>query len=443
MFRVKEPPIIISIGGSLVAPKGGLNIPFLIKLNKFIRAQVAKGKKFFLVTGGGQTARHYIEAGRGVIGDITNTDLDWLGIHSTRLNAHLLRTIFQDIAHPRIIENYDRKLNDWREPVVICSGWKPGWSTDYDAVILARDYKANVVINLSNIDWVYDKDPKKHRSAKAIKKITWDQMEKLVGTTWVPGSNLPFDPIAAKLAESLQLTVIIANGTKFGNLRKIIEGEAFVGTVITPFKIDASFYDREYYSGKKGGALFKYTESWSGNLFQNIANFYRAALIAIFLHPKSALDVGCGTGYLVKWLRFFGIEAFGVEISQDALDLAHEDVKKYLKWGDIANLPYDENQFDVVIVFDVLEHLERSKIKKAIAETTRVARKFVLNKLYTTENLYITYFHGRDFSQLSVFPQKYWKQLFNENQDVSVLRGSFFRLPLFFETIFLLKKKTS
>jgi uridylate kinase len=106
----KELPIIISVGGGLIVPNGGIDTNFLKKLNTFIRGQVKKGKRFFLVAGGGRTARHYRDAGKAVSGDMTDEDLDWLGVHATHLNGHLLRTIFQDIANPRIIQNYDKKL---------------------------------------------------------------------------------------------------------------------------------------------------------------------------------------------------------------------------------------------------------------------------------------------------------------------------------------------
>ena len=124
--------IVISVGGSLIVPNGGIATQFLMKLNSFIRNQLAQHPKrqFFLVIGGGSTARHYIDAGKEVVGhELTTEDLDWLGIHSTRLNAHLVRTIFQDIAHPQIIEHYEF-IRKAEEPVVVASGWKPGWSTD-------------------------------------------------------------------------------------------------------------------------------------------------------------------------------------------------------------------------------------------------------------------------------------------------------------------------
>lgn len=443
MFLHKEPPIIISIGGSLLVPNGEINIKFLSRLNKFIREQVAKGRRFFLVAGGGMIARRYRDAGKAVVGTMTDEDLDWLGIHSTRLNAHLLRTIFQDIAHPKIIDNYDEKIIRWKEPVVIGSGWKPGWSTDYDAVVLARDYKGSVIINLSDIDWIYDKDPNKNKDAKIIKKLTWEEMEKLVGTKWSPGINAPFDPVAAQLAKKLNLTVIVANGADFKNLENIVDGEAFKGTVIMPFNIDAGFYDREYYAGKKGEYRLGYIESFIGKIIHNFINFYRALLIKLFLNPKNCLDVGCGTGKLVRWLKFFGIEASGIEISKEALTIIDTNVKPFIKYGDIAKIPYKDEQFDLVVSYDVMEHLERSKIRKAAEETIRVSRKYILHKIYTPENRWITLTHKTDFSHLSVFSKKYWQNIFFTSGNISILRGSFFKLPSFFETIFLLKKKTS
>lgn len=234
-FLKKKAPIVISVGGSLIVPNGGIDTDFLKGLNQFVRKEVSFGKRFFLIAGGGKTARNYRDAGKNVIGEMTEEDLDWLGVHATRLNAHLLRTIFQDIAHARIIENYDKKLWHWREPIVMAAGWKPGWSTDYCAVMVAKDYGGKLIVNLSNIDWVYDKDPNKYNDAKIIKKMSWSQLEKLVGDRWVPGMSAPFDPIATQLAKSLGLRVVVANGRDFDNLDKIVNGhDDFKGTVIEP-----------------------------------------------------------------------------------------------------------------------------------------------------------------------------------------------------------------
>jgi uridylate kinase len=226
--------VVISLGGSLIVPQEGIDTKFLTDLNEFVRNELAANvaRQFFLVAGGGQTARHYIIAAQDVIGHkLTRDDLDWLGIHSSRLNAHLVRTIFRDIAHPYIIKHYEiiRKVT---EPVVVAAAWKPGWSTDYDAVLLCEDYGMTTVINLSNVDQVYDKDPKKFEDAKPLDKISWAEFRAMVGDEWIPGMNAPFDPIASQKAEELGIKVVVMNGKNLENLDKFLKGEQFVGTTI-------------------------------------------------------------------------------------------------------------------------------------------------------------------------------------------------------------------
>jgi uridylate kinase len=226
--------IVMSIGGSLVVPNGDIDTKFLSKLNKFIRLELAKNKnrQFFLVVGGGQLARHYRDAGKEVVKrELKIDDLDWLGVHATRMNAQLLRTIFRDIAHPYLIKHYEiiRKVT---ERVVIAAGWKPGWSTDFDAVLLCEDYGVKEVINLSNIAKVYDKDPQKYKNAKPIDRILWKGFKKLVGNKWIPGMHAPFDPVAAQKAEELGVRVVVLSGHDFKNIENYLSGKKFTGTVI-------------------------------------------------------------------------------------------------------------------------------------------------------------------------------------------------------------------
>lgn len=226
--------LVLSLGGSLIIPNGGIDTKFLLKFNEFIRKKLSRrpAGQFFIVVGGGSTARHFRDAGRSVVGhELTRDDLDWLGIHATRLNAHLIRTIFRDIAHPYILKHYEiiRKVE---EPIVIGSGWKPGWSTDFCAVMVCEDYNIRTLLNLTNTKQVYDKDPEKFQNAKPIDKISWNDFRKLVGDEWTPGMNIPFDPMAAKKAQELGMKVIILKGDDFENLEKYFKGEKFVGTII-------------------------------------------------------------------------------------------------------------------------------------------------------------------------------------------------------------------
>lgn len=216
----------------MVVPERGIDIQFIKEFNQFIREKISQNWRFFIVVGGGAIARQYIEAARKVVGKITDWDLDFLGIHSTHLNAHFVRTIFKDVAHPRVILNYERKIKNLDKPLVVAAGWKPGCSTDYDAMLLVRDYGAKVLINMSNIEWVYDKDPKKFRQAMPIDIISWEKYEAMFGQEWSPGTNVPFDPVATKLAKQLNCQVYVIGKDLF-NLEKILQGGKFKGTLIS------------------------------------------------------------------------------------------------------------------------------------------------------------------------------------------------------------------
>ena len=224
--------VVISVGGSLVVPPGGIDVSFLKQLKTLMERQVKLGTRFVIVVGGGGTARAYQNAARRV-GKITREDIDWLGIHSTRLNGHLLRTILRGLAHPVMLKDPTRPLTHWKEPVLVIAGWKPGWSTDYVATRMARRLKASMVVNLSNIDYLYTSDPRKNPEAKAICEISWQEFRKMVGDKWDPGMNVPFDPIASRLAHQSKISVVIANGKNFKNLDAILSGRSFKGTVIT------------------------------------------------------------------------------------------------------------------------------------------------------------------------------------------------------------------
>lgn len=223
-------PIVLSVGGSIVVPKTGIDVAYLTKFRSLITSEVKKGKRFIIVVGGGSTARAY-QGAAGSIVNLTSDDIDWLGIHATRMNAHLLRAVFRDIAKSRVVKD-PTAPSTWREPVLIAAGWKPGWSTDYIAVRLAKKFGATRIVNLTNIDGVYDKDPSKFEDAEKIDHITWKAFRKIVGSKWIPGANAPFDPIASKLAQRWGMDVVIADGKDLKNVQAIIEEKAFKGTKI-------------------------------------------------------------------------------------------------------------------------------------------------------------------------------------------------------------------
>ncbi len=224
--------IIISLGGSLIVPDE-IDWRFVKNFKKVIEKHIRKKYKFIIITGGGKTARKYIEAG-SKIDKITDEDKDWIGIHATRMNAHFIRTVFRKYAHPRINKNPNdlEDFYNFKESILVAAGWRPGFSTDYDAVLLAKYLGIKTIINFSNIDYVYDKDPHKYKDAKIIKNISWKNFRKMIGSKWKPGMNAPFDPVASTVAEEENLEVIIMNGKNLKNLENYLENKKFKHTRI-------------------------------------------------------------------------------------------------------------------------------------------------------------------------------------------------------------------
>ncbi|NLL99947.1 MAG: UMP kinase [Treponema sp.] len=226
---------VISLGGSIVVP----DKPDTEFLNNFLNTvkewlNVDEKRRLILVIGGGAPARIYQNAYKTICGDsaYNNNEADWIGITATRLNAQLLKAIFgslckDDVVYdPTAVENFNGRI-------LVAAGWKPGFSTDTDAVLLAHKFGAKTVINLSNIEKVYTDDPRKNPNAKPLDTISWKDFMKIVGEEWVPGKNTPFDPIASRKASEFDITVICAGGKNIENIRDILDDKIFIGTKIS------------------------------------------------------------------------------------------------------------------------------------------------------------------------------------------------------------------
>ena len=224
---------VLSLGGSIVAPDG-VDESFLKSFTALIGELLARDseRRFIIVVGGGGPARAWQSAYRAVCSNPVDDQADWIGIMATRLNAQLVKAIMGEWCTQDVVID-PTQVEPLMGRVLVASGWKPGFSSDYDAVLLAERFEADAVINLSNIEKVYTDDPRKNPKAKPIDAISWADFRTLVGDTWIPGKNVPFDPIASKHAAKLGLTVICAAGKNLENLEHILTGQPFIGTTIS------------------------------------------------------------------------------------------------------------------------------------------------------------------------------------------------------------------
>lgn len=226
---------VISLGGSIVAPEGpdpAFIADFHALVTEYLDAHPES--RLIFVVGGGGPARLWQKAYREVAGSAADADAqDWIGVMATRLNAQLVKAVFGKYCPQDVVTN-PTAIELFMGRVLVAAGWKPGWSTDYDAVLLAERFDADEVLNLSNIAKVYTADPKADPSARPIDSIHWADFRAIVGDEWVPGRNLPFDPVATRKAAELGLKVVCAAGRDLENLRAILHGRPFVGTTIGP-----------------------------------------------------------------------------------------------------------------------------------------------------------------------------------------------------------------
>lgn len=222
---------MIALGGSIIVSRS-IQTRFLGRFRKFLLPFLEEGKRFVLVAGGGRVARDYQRAASQIV-ELSDEDKDWLGIHATRINGHLLRAIFFDLAHPVVFDDPFKVIaNSEKYNLFIAAGWKPGWSTDYDAVLLAHRFGAKRLIVATKISYVYDADIEKNPKAKPLPELSWKQYRSMVGDTWIPGMRSPVDPIAAKFAQDHGIEAVVVRGTDLKNLAKVLRGEEFRGSII-------------------------------------------------------------------------------------------------------------------------------------------------------------------------------------------------------------------
>lgn len=226
----KHPVTVVSLGGSIIAP----DVPdadFVKSFVALIRERVEAGRRFVIITGGGKTCRNYQKA-LAEVAPVSAADNDWMGIYATRLNGELMRLAFGKLAHKELWIAFKKKPAT-KNAVIVGAGEAPGHSTDFDAILAAGHVGARTVVNVSNIDYVYTADPKKDPNARALPQMTWEDLTDILPKDWTPGLSTPFDPIAARMAQKLKLTVSIVNGASLADVTRALDGLPFRGTVIT------------------------------------------------------------------------------------------------------------------------------------------------------------------------------------------------------------------
>ncbi|NPA22575.1 MAG: UMP kinase [Candidatus Micrarchaeota archaeon] len=223
--------VVFSLGGS-VFYNNGINFEFVEPFIQYLKRLDRKGA---VVIGGGQVAREFIEAGRRL--GLNEYECDLIAIQETRKNATLfLYAIRSEDVYPRVLKSAEEAgvaINHYRW--LVSGGFFPGITTDAVATMVAEAIGAPKVINISRVDGLYDKDPKRFKDAKKIKRAPIKEFLKIAveGDQRKAGENFVFDIIALKIAQRsrIQLEFVPPN---IEEIDKAVKGEPHIGTTLYP-----------------------------------------------------------------------------------------------------------------------------------------------------------------------------------------------------------------
>ena len=222
---------VLKIGGSLLYDKQGKILVDRVRdYAAAIKSLVKSGQSLVVVVGGGIPARVFISAAREL--GASEAQCDWLGIKLARNNAELLCAALGDIAYPKIVETLDElEVAVKIGKVVLMGGLIPGQSTNAVAAVAAETVRAKMLFNATNVDGVYDRDPKES-GATRYDTITIEELkEVLSGGGTKAGEYKLFDPVAIKVVERSKIPTVIFDGRNPENLTKVFS-DTTIGTLI-------------------------------------------------------------------------------------------------------------------------------------------------------------------------------------------------------------------
>lgn len=141
-------------------------------------------------------------------------------------------------------------------------------------------------------------------------------------------------------------------------------------------------YGKDYFDGKRdyGYGGYYYDGRWIkvAKYFKNKYKLKKGSKI---------LDVGCAKGFLIKDLIDLGIDAYGLEISDYAINNSHPSVIGRIHKGNAKKLPFPDNSFDAVISINAIHNLNKNECLKALKEIQRVTKKYAFVQVDSYKNL--------------------------------------------------------
>ena len=227
--------IVINVGGSLLSPSEDVlfDFEYAQKLKNLI--QSSPEQKFILCVGGGAITRKYQQLlmSKGATTDSQHE----VGVALINVNAVLLKSVLSEMSEEKILryEDFqDESPISFNKQVLIAAAGAVGHSSDWNTIQLAIRAGQTKVFSLTNIDGVYNKDPKKFPDAEMLKTVKWNEYLDIIGNPkeHVPGAKYPVDPLAAELGKKNNIEFYVIAGSDLDNFSNALRASEFKGSII-------------------------------------------------------------------------------------------------------------------------------------------------------------------------------------------------------------------
>ena len=236
MSNVKYKRILLKLSGEALAgsKKSGLDFDVIKSVCKTVKECVDLGVQVGIVVGGGNFWRGVKDGGD----HMDRTRADHMGMLATTINSLAVADVLEQLgvqvrvqtaiemrafAEPYVRNRAKRHLEKGRVVIFGCGTGNPFFSTDTAAVLRAAEMDAEVIMKATNVDGVYDSDPKKNPDAVKFDKLTYDE---------VLARHLNvMDTTATSLSMDNNIPIIVFSLKEFDNIKKVVLGET-IGTVV-------------------------------------------------------------------------------------------------------------------------------------------------------------------------------------------------------------------
>lgn len=230
--------IVLKIGGSILyQDDSSINYPLLDKVKSWYHNAKDEYSRIVIVTGGGMLSRNLHKKMEGYAFD--KDAFHDVGMSVTQTSAELVAGYLEDenIYTPKKLgDAYEYLLSD-APGTLVSGGLRTGWSTDMDAAVFADMISVNRVHKMSNIDYVYNKNPKEFPDAEIVKDMSWQDYFNLFeikdDDQHEANANIPVDKGCARFSRTKNISFFICGGV---NLENSIDLEEIFseGTLIHP-----------------------------------------------------------------------------------------------------------------------------------------------------------------------------------------------------------------